>query len=378
MSKYDIGSRLGFVGDIGFTHLEPEFVVRSGKDFNNVEGTADKWARTIVSWLIQVGWVKEADPIVIYGKRLPRYTTEYEVDRVLSYAARSTVKYIPQEMLCSHRHPFAELVQQRRVSILKSLDQTGYMSTADIIAAVESDGIGIDEKTLAFEIINLQQAGIQIFKEGPYYRLVDRIKLDIPMERSISKHQAVDDVEKQIEHYVTLYCDSLPPRLIDNLIRYGYAGTKDSTLFESTVCSFFSFMGYEAEWLGQGRGKVADVTAKYRASVYPESYGLIIDAKAYSKYTFPTNHVRAMKEYIRHHGKEMLQDMIPKHAFAFVSMSFSTPDEKLSEIAKDTSVNGTAIDAYTLIELSAQVSKQQISIAELYPAFTTNKLFVCV
>ena len=35
MSKYDVGSQLGFVGDIGFTHFEAEFVARSGKSFND-------------------------------------------------------------------------------------------------------------------------------------------------------------------------------------------------------------------------------------------------------------------------------------------------------------------------------------------------------
>jgi hypothetical protein len=378
MSKYDIGRKLGFVGDIGFTHFEAEFVALSEKSFNNAEGSADKWARTIISWLIQVGWVKKADSIDVYGKSLPRYTTEYEVDRILQYAARSTEKYIPQEMLCSNHHPFTELVQHRRVSILKLLHGTRYMSAADMVAAMKNDGIDIDEKTLSFEIINLQQAGIQISREGSHYRLVDTIKLDPSTERGTSNHQIVNGVEKQIEHYVTEYSDSLPTRLVDNLIRYGFAGTKCATLFESAVCHLFSFMGYESEWLGQGRGRVADVIAKYRASALPKSYGLIIDAKAYDKYTFPTDDVRAMKDYIRDHGIEMMQDMIPRHAFAFVSMSFSTPDEKLSEIAEDTSVNGTAIDVYTLMELGSKVSKQQISIADLYPAFTTNKLFACV
>lgn len=50
MSKYDVGSQLGFVGDIGFTHFEAEFVARNGKSFNDAEGDADKWARTIISW----------------------------------------------------------------------------------------------------------------------------------------------------------------------------------------------------------------------------------------------------------------------------------------------------------------------------------------
>lgn len=110
MSKYDVGSKLGFVGDIGFSHFEAEFVARSGKSFNDAEGDADKWARTILSWLSQVDWVVKSESADILGKSLPLYTTVYEVDRVLQYAARSTVKYVPQEMLCSDHHPFADVV----------------------------------------------------------------------------------------------------------------------------------------------------------------------------------------------------------------------------------------------------------------------------
>lgn len=75
LSKYEVGSQLGFVGDIGFTHFEAEYVALMGKSFNDKEGDADKWARTIISWLSQVGWVITADSVEIYGRTLPRYTT---------------------------------------------------------------------------------------------------------------------------------------------------------------------------------------------------------------------------------------------------------------------------------------------------------------
>jgi len=49
LSKYDIGARLGYAGDRGFTHIEAEYVARIGASFNDKEGDADKWARTILS-----------------------------------------------------------------------------------------------------------------------------------------------------------------------------------------------------------------------------------------------------------------------------------------------------------------------------------------
>ena len=127
--------------------------------------------------------------------------------------------------------------------------------------------------------------------------------------------------------------------------------------------------------MGQGHGRVADVIAKYKTTLYPRSYGLIIDAKAYARYTFPAGDVRKMKEYIDLHGAELLSERIPNHAFAFISMDFVNPDDHLEEIATDTAVNGTAITVFELFKLGDSVIQQKESIANLYPKYTTNKLF---
>ena len=345
LSKYDVGSQLGFVGDIGFTHFEAEYVALMGKSFNDKEGDADKWARTIISWLLQVGWVISAEPIEIYGRQLPRYTTTFEVDRVLQYNAKSTTKYVPQEMLCSDHHAFPKVVQERRVSIIKELSNSATVKVDDLLSALSSAGIEIDAETLKFDLINLKQAGINIEKELSYYRLADKIKLDVIPEKAEQKED-LSDVEKKITHYVTAYADTLPARLIDNLIRFGYAGTESAAQFEAAVDKFFKLMGYESNCLGQGHGRVADVIAKYKTTPYPRSYGLIIDAKAYARYTFPAGDVRKMKEYIDLHGAELLSERIPNHAFAFISMDFVNPDDHLEEIATDTAVNGTAITVF--------------------------------
>lgn len=378
MSKYDIGGRLGFVGDTGFTHFEAGFVAWNGKNFNDAEGSADKWARTILSWLCQVGWAVQSG-VEKYGEQtLPLYTTRYEVDRVLQYSARSTVKYVPQEMLCSAHHPFAQIVQQRRAAVLRILSQKPYMAISDLTSAVQAQGLEADEETLAFDILNLRQAGIQISKEVSIYRLTDNIHLDTPPEQLPIKVQGrVADVEKQIERYVMAYEDILPSKLVDNLIRYGSGGAKTAAYFEDTVRALFSIMGYEAKCLGQGRGRVTDVIVKYRDPLYSKSYALMIDTKASNPYAFPAGDVRKMKEYIALHGKELMQDMIPNHAFLFASMAFKPPEGPLEEIAADTAVSGTTADVFSLMDFAAKVLKQEISIKDMYPHFTTNRQFVC-
>lgn len=377
LSKYDVGSMLGFAGDIGFTHYEAEYVVKLGKKFNNLEGDSDKWARTIISWLIQVQWVVKSDNIEIFKQKLIRYTTTYEVDRVLHYSAKSAIKYVPEEMLCSDHHPFASIIQHRRMAILKKLEKAKIINISELVDFLKSQDIDTDEETLAFDILNLKQAGFSISQERSSYILLDKLKLSEYKAIPQGSSGSVEGIEKEIERMVTKYADSLPSKLVDNLIRYANDGkTTSAALFEMSIDKFFTIMGYETTCFGQGHGRVADVIAKYKAVSYPKSYAIIIDAKAYKKYNFPAGDLRKMKEYIKFHGPELLtQDRIPNHSFAFVSMDFTNPEEKLKEIEQETVVSGTAIKVNSLLELGSRVVKNQCKIEDLYSMFTNNQLF---
>ena len=375
MTKYDVGAELGFVGDVGFTHYDAEFVVASNKSFNDMEGDSDKWARTIISWLKQIGWVIDGEKVNCCGKQLQSYTTKIVVDRVLQYTAKSTIKYIPIEMLCSDHHPFTHLIQRRRAAILEKLENVPYMGKIELVESIASQGIEIDEQQVDFDIINLQQAGIAIFKEQSYYRLVDKIILDKPIMLEENEYERINEIEKLIEEKVTIYNGSIPSRIVADLIRYGYDGRNSSTLFEMTVNTMFKFLGYESEHHGEGKGRVADVISKYRSHLYAKSYGIIIDAKAYEKYNFPVSDIRKMKEYITLHGEKLLEEKIPRHVFAFVSIDFTNEESALSEIARDTAVNGTSITVDTLLKLGEMVTKQEKNIGDIYDWYNTNKRF---
>lgn len=377
LSKYDIGGLLGFAGDIGFTHYEAEYVARLGKKFNNVEGDADKWARTIISWLTQLNWVIKSDSISIFNQTLSRYTTVYGVDKVLSYNAKSTVKYVPEEMLCSNRHPFFEIIKNRRKAILKSLSNTSIISASDLLNELVQQDIDTDEDTIKFDVLNLQRAGFNIKKERTLYAMKDKLIISEEADKSNINFGRVEGLEKEIEKMVTRYSDTLPPKLVDNLIRYcNDSKSASAPLFEVSLDKFFTLMGYETEYLGQGRGRVADIIVKYKDSNYPKSYAIIVDAKAYQKYNFPADDVRKMKEYIKLHGPELLmKDKIPRHSFAFVSLDFSNPDKKLSEISTYTHVSGTAIKIPTLLQLGSEIVQSKRNIEEIFEMFTTNKIF---
>ena len=58
-------------------------------------------------------------------------------------------------------------------------------------------------------------------------------------------------------------------------------------------------------------------------------------------------------------------------------MDFIPEKNALNEISNDTAVHGTAIDVFTLLELGAKTSKQELKISDLYDSFTSDARFVC-
>ncbi len=374
LSKYDIGMQLGFVGDVGFTHIDPHWVASQGYSFNNKEGDADKWARTILSWLVQVGWAKEKGYCNIKGKKLKLYTADDVVDRVLRYDIKSIKRNVPSEMLCSDHHPFPELIQRRRTLIIKTLI-SGVSTLEQLKQKLLSVGMEADNTVCEFEILNLRNAGFTITQDGGYYKLCDRIELDIP-PLPPSPKEKVTETEKLIEKLVVKYDDTIPPKLVDHLIRFGYDGARASE-FESNVSEFFNFLGYETNYLGQGHGRVPDVLVKYKdPSTYANSYALLVDAKATSeKYAFPASDKRKMIEYVRTHGPQLLSEHIPNHAFTFVSSQFvDEVKPHLNEITKMTNIGGCAITVIILLEMGSKIIKQQLRIKNLYKKFVTNNL----
>ncbi len=252
----------------------------------------------------------------ILGKKLQIYEGDGAIRNVIRYDSKRTKKQVPSEMLCSAKHPLSKTLKLRRCKILEAL---GSNITIDgIVNRLNDQGIQIESKIVQYELINLKQMGFNIRDDKMNYILTDHIKLDVnPMLLEKYNPVKVEHIEGNIQEAIIKYQNSVPPKLVDNLIRYGNDGTKGDK-FESVVADYFTFLGYETTYLGQGKGRVADVIAKYRDSNYQNSYAVIVDAKATNaKYSFPASDIRKMKEYINDHGKELLQDLIPKHFIFF-------------------------------------------------------------
>ena len=85
LTKFEIGSQLGFEGEDGFTNLPQNILVRTlvqmedpkkrSQKLNNSEGTSDKYVRTIASWLMKLEWIEKVEKRVeaIFGNEKLEY-----------------------------------------------------------------------------------------------------------------------------------------------------------------------------------------------------------------------------------------------------------------------------------------------------------------
>ncbi|WP_434641849.1 restriction endonuclease FokI recognition domain-containing protein [Thermoanaerobacterium thermosaccharolyticum] len=96
LTKFEIGSQLGFVGEGGFTSIPQRLVVQAlvnmpeekSKILQDVEGTSDKYARMICSWLIQLGWVQQIE------KKVTEKFGDYEYTEIIPQSYMLTLKGI--------------------------------------------------------------------------------------------------------------------------------------------------------------------------------------------------------------------------------------------------------------------------------------------
>ncbi|MCM1062815.1 MAG: restriction endonuclease, partial [Eubacterium sp.] len=74
MTKFELGSQLGFIGEAGFTSIPQHLILQGLKDaatveernklLSDTEGTSDKYVRTICAWLKGMGWVSQVSKSV--------------------------------------------------------------------------------------------------------------------------------------------------------------------------------------------------------------------------------------------------------------------------------------------------------------------------
>lgn len=373
MTKFEIGEKLGCVGEKGFTNigqkLFEEMYLSADSQMkkslmSDKEGSSDKYARQICSWLQKLNYIaikkpidKNKAPLNVY------YLTAFGVDfaRQIEISKTINVQFSMLSMASSNK----ESIMKRRAMILYFVQEKSVNNIKDLESKLNQQSIASNSYELEDDILSMNRCGIDIQVKAGAIDLKDYVDgLDIPDKISVGKSTIIE----QIKEFLRPQLKHINHDLL-KLIDFSYGGKESFEWFENYTYQVFSCFCSNAQWLG-GSSR-PDVIAEYG------QLGLIIDSKAY-KSGFSAD--RSLKdEMIRYVNEadqkpeniaskwwEKFSPSVSRFAFQYVSTSFSKEiGRQLSDISEHSysKEKGSAISAQNLLLLAEKALTSGIDVS---------------
>ncbi len=400
LSKFEIGSQLGFIGDEGFTSLPQNILLTSLAMTDNVQeknkmksdwdGSSDKYARQICKWLQKLGLVRQVEKEYKFIIGTTQYNEKigqaYLItpDGLKAYRRLQGINKVSKvsknvfwEMLCP-KATDKYYIRNRRAYLIKFLsDSSSALSLIKLQQKLKEVEFEETIETIRDDLIGLQNIGLFIKETKKGFILNDDIQnLVIPVNSigngksdTLRLKEFCRNILKNISHsYI-------------NLIDLAY-DSKSSRQFEMEVVDLFvSECGFKGLHLGGGRKPDGII---YTENL-DENYGTIIDTKAYSKgYSLPISQADEMRRYVEENNKRdekinsnkwwnNFPDLINKFSFLFISSEFNGQFvEKLKNISQSTNINGGAINVVNLLILAENIKSNFIDLECVYDLITQN------
>ena len=404
-TKFELGRRLGFYGELGFTSIPQNVYVydystasatEKDKVRSNEEGDSDKYARGIASWCTQMGWVESKNEKVTesyrgidYAVRLQKYYITRNGEKALKRSVgNSSNAKIPKivlfEMLASNKAVDAEYLRIERANIIKAIT-TSEKSLRQIQDVLKAEKLEVTEASIADDILGLTQIGLNIRERNGKYRITDKITgLIIPSSSSVNKaditqlKETVRDQLKFVDHKYLVLID----------LAYSDASSKgkknaDAREFEIQTAELFtkelSFGGMRL-----GDANRPDVIISY------DNYGTIIDNKSYKDgFNIDKKCADEMSRYINENARRI--PGLPKNewwknfdanvdpfTFLFItSFLKGNYDAQLEYISKSqNNIPGGAIAVDNLLYLAERLKSGNIRNVDFYNMFENCELIV--
>ncbi len=396
MTKFEIGSQLGFIGEAGFTSIPQEMIVRGltaartredrVKLLQDTEGTSDKYVRTICSWLKQMDWIiqTEKEIIVFDGKKKlssvigQAYKLTLNGKKALRYSSgASSYKKIPKRVMwdmLATKGKNRDYLRCRRTHIIKYINKS-YRTITEIQEYLKIKGIEESHIVIRDDLAGFVNIGLNIRRQGGGFTVADDINgLDIPSE---SVNKTLEKTE------FAVLKDRLRERL-DNishkylaLLDLGFDGNSDRDYEMLTAELFTSELGFSGSRLGDSR--------KPDVCVYYGNRGLIIDNKAYSKgYSLPIKQADEMYRYIEENQVRdrninanewwnIFDSGVDEFCFLFVSGEFTGGfKDRINNIFMRSGVRGAVISSENLLLLAEEIKSGRLSRADSFKLFGCN------
>ena len=348
LSKFEIGEKLGFQNERGFLHyplenyvIEYDKAENKNKIISNKESTVDKYARMIAGYLVEVGWTSQTGKELKYNDLTAKTPHAYIITDEGRKAYRRSVgssreikiiKNVSYEMLASRKQSGSKFLRDRRSLILEFMQKKkGKFLTydeAEKYLKKNNSEITIDE--FRIDLLGFENIGLQITKIGTKVALNENLNLNFPIFKE-SKKLIDKQVSKLIKN-VSSTSKNIQKEFISKIITEAFSGKELCKEFEESVFLLFNdIIGFEGIKLGGHFKREPDSLHWYKVSIGNKSYGLIIDAKAYSKgFRLNTDFSRQMMDYIFTYTKILEKEHnIGKSYYLWIVSKFAGSEESI-------------------------------------------------
>lgn len=382
LTKFEIGQQLGFIGEDGFTSMPQKVFIRSLSNADTKErksmksdweGSSDKYARMIASWLEKLDLVEKVPKTITISSAGKSYTetiahayiiTAKGITALRKANGKSKHKRIPKNVcweMLSTKGRDREYLRTRRAFILKYLSENkSTVSVSEISDYLKTVNLNVSENTILDDIKGLQNIGINILAKDNGFLFDDEINdFSIPLPQSLAKSDLAKTKEIIRDKLSNLSHEYLA------LIDLAY-DSKQNRLFEIKTLDLLT---EECDYQGLHLGGSRKPDGIIYTNTETNKYGVIIDTKAYSKgYNLPISQADEMERYIGENQTRSEQINpnkwwehfaidINEFYFMFVSGHFvGNFKSQIERISKNKNINGTAL-AVTNLLLCAEAYK---------------------
>lgn len=403
-TKFDLGSKLGFKGEMGFTSMPQDAYLcdyceatTAGERTNvrsNEEGDSDKYARGIASWCMQMGWVESNQKDVTETYRRKSYTAKLQTYSITRKGEKALIKargnssnprlarILMFEMLASNKVSSANYLRFVRACIIKALTSSD-KSTDQLKKALKGYELDVDDTAIKDHIEGLISIGLEITENAGKYRLLDKIEcLEIPARTECVKDNVVD-IKDRVRNKL-IHLDHKYLALID--LAYSDAASRakknaDAREFEIQTADLFTKeLSFNGQRLGDSRKP--DVIISYGLD------GTIVDNKSYKDgFNISRTCADEMSRYINENNLRQkslnpnewwknFDSTITAYTFLFITSYLKGQFEDQLEYVSNANggIKGAAIGVESLLYLSEGIKAGRISHADFYSNFNNKEM----
>lgn len=396
LTKFEIGKKLGFVGENGFTSLPQNILIRAlageklKKERNKMktdwDGSSDKYARMIAKWLIKLGLAEQIPKKITVKAGINEYTETIgqayvitaagiaALNRVNGRSRHSRIrKNVCFEMLATKGQD-REFLRTRRAFILKIIsERDGGVCVKEVQDYLEMKGIEAGIDTILDDVHGLINIGLNIVIDEKEFYWCDSINdFTLPLIQNLTSSgltEIKEEVRKDLTHLSHEYLA---------LIDLAYDSSQNRLFEMKTLDLLVEEYGYQGTHLGGSR--------KPDGICYSEGleidYGIIIDTKAYSGgYGLPISQADEMERYIRENQRRDAKinqnewwNTFPKSidVFHFMFIAGHFKGNYLSQIERlqrSTGIKGAAVDIRELLLTANRCKSGEIDHADIENCF---------